>query len=406
MAGAAGRIRKAWAEAGPGLDRWLIRLIVFGIFLRFILLWTTFGSNDTRYWGNFADSVLARGLIGAYQEHEFLNYPPLATMMVTGLRWIAETSGAWFPALLRLPAVIADLVAIGLLYRYWLPKGRRMALTVAAAYALAPIVILSSAYHGNTDTIYAVALLASVILLSKDRGLAAGLVFAFAINIKLVPLIVGPALLVAAWQRKQHIAFLAGSATGLIGFAPLVLTKPGLLVTNIVGYLPNPTQWGLSGLSSVFPDVVTLAELASIIENNVRIVLLVVTIGGLIICIMRGQRDPVRLAVWPTMAFLAYTPTVAPQHIIIAAGLIFAADIGWAVGWTLATSAYAIAVYLFHLDPVLRPFVSAFYGAVDAWVVGLGFVALITSAIAGWQVSMTVAPDDGSRELDEVNANR
>ncbi|MBK5268806.1 MAG: DUF2029 domain-containing protein, partial [Acidimicrobiia bacterium] len=396
----------AWTEAGPGLDRWLIRLIVFGVFLRFVILLTTFGSNDTSYWGEFADGVLAHGLIGAYERHEFLNHPPLAILMVTGLRWISDTSGIGFPALLRLPAVIADLVAIGLLYRYWLPKSRRMALTVAAAYAVAPIAILISAYHGNTDTIYAVALLAAAILLSKDRGLAAGLVFAFAINIKLVPLIAGPALLVAAWQRKQHIAFLAGSATALIGFAPIVLTRPGLLVTNIVGYLPNPTQWGLSGLSWMFPDAGWLTTLARSLETNVRVVLVAVTIGGLIAAIKRGQRHPVRLAIWPVMAFLVFSPSVAPQHIILAAGLICAADIGWAIVWTLATSAYAIAVYVSYLDPALRPLVSAFSGPVEGWVVILGLVALATSAMAGWKVSMTVVPDDGLARVNPVDTNR
>lgn len=387
------RIQASWSESEIAVERWLIRAIVLGILTRLLLLAGTYGSNDVFYWSQYGDSVLANGLFGAYDEYEFLNHPPLATLLVTGLRWIYQTTGIPFRSLLKLPTVLADLVAMGLLYRVWLPQGRRRALTVAAAYSITPLTILMSAYHGNTDTIYAVALLASAVFIGKRRGLLGGLAFAFAFNIKLIPLIAGPALLAAAWHRKQPLQFLAGAATGLLGFIPLALAEPDLLAHNILGYTPFPNQWGTDGIQSLLGESQFIEELANIHYTNTRLILLAATVTGLFVASRRGQRDTVRLAVWPAAAFIAFTPSIAPQHLILLAGLLYAAHLRWAIIWSIATSAYVIAVYSFYFLPDAL-LVSSFDGPVPNWIVTLGLVGLAVTALAGWKVSTAPPSND------------
>ena len=75
-----------------------------------------------------------------------------------------------------------------------------------------PVRILVSGYHGNTDAVYAMlSLLAVYLLQDRNRPLLAGLALGLAINIKLIPVLLIPPLVLAAQSIREMLCSLPAS---------------------------------------------------------------------------------------------------------------------------------------------------------------------------------------------------
>ena len=221
---------------------------------------TTHGTNDVRTFQQFASVIGHVGPVGIYgvahPATDLYNHPPL-----TGdLLWLLEKisrHGVSFPLLIRLPATVADLftsLIVFELVRGWTGSNRR-AMWSAIGMACSPILIIISGFHGNVDPLFILLVLLSVWLLTERRlPLPAGIAFALALSIKVVPLVALPVLLLWALLRGRRtlLMFAAGLiATLAVVWGPAAVEHWSVLRTNVLGYNGwSSPQWGLAQILS------------------------------------------------------------------------------------------------------------------------------------------------------------
>src|SRR6185369_3023495 len=81
----------------------------------------------------------------------------------------------------------------------------RSARTKLALVAAAPVSVMVSGFHGNTDPVMIFLALVSVLLLVKERPTwAAGLAMGASLCVKVVPIVFWPALLlwISGWRKR------------------------------------------------------------------------------------------------------------------------------------------------------------------------------------------------------------
>jgi Glycosyltransferase family 87 len=194
---------------------WLLLAIgLIGVAARLSLWWVSTGTVDVKNWRRFGEEIANHGLAWTYSSDERFNHPPLIGLYVGAVWDITAGDPANFARLLKVPALIGEAIAIFALMR-------RLGAPAFAAYATAPAAILVSSYHGNTDSLYIAVILLAALAFQSERFFWAGLLFGAALNVKLLPLLLLPLLLIAAPSRRALARMLAGLSIGTIPYLPL-----------------------------------------------------------------------------------------------------------------------------------------------------------------------------------------
>ncbi|MEU1278281.1 glycosyltransferase family 39 protein [Streptomyces sp. NPDC005805] len=219
-----------------------------------VLAATTRGPADVRIFDAFAAVIARVGPVDVYAtpipDQPVYNHPPLAGLMLLGFDGL-EGLGIPFGGLIRAPACLADLVSALLVLE--IVRRRRSpgaALACALGFALSPVLVATSGYHGNTDSVAIMFMvLAAYLLAERGRPGAAGVAAAVAISVKLVPVVAVPALAVAALRagRPAAVRFGAGFLAVLaVLWGPALATVPAGLGEKVLGYEGGPWRlWGL-----------------------------------------------------------------------------------------------------------------------------------------------------------------
>ena len=244
-------------------------------------------------------------------------YPPVALLLmapsfalVTAL-WAAP----WAERLaIKLPFILGDLVlafVAAALVREMLKddpeKAARRAAWVEKALLLNPFLIFISAAWGMFDALIVLFLLASVLLVLKERPAWAGVCFALACLVKPFPVVLGPLFLgfVGArlgWRRAAPAFVGAGAAAGLLLCLPFLLDAPlGFLQMTLLNHAQRPPQgFTLVGVPLAFGWVSDVTGIP--LPRHVRpetlsqaSFLLLATLALLLSTRMLGLRDPRRL---------------------------------------------------------------------------------------------------------------
>jgi Gpi18-like mannosyltransferase len=106
---------------------------------------------------------------------------------------LSQKIGVSFPTVFKLPMLLADAVACWLLHQIVARRAGTISGWVSAGvYAIAPISILITAHHCNTEPLYVMLALAAALATDRGRPLLAGLLLGAAINVKLVPVLLIP----------------------------------------------------------------------------------------------------------------------------------------------------------------------------------------------------------------------
>lgn len=232
------------------------RKLLFGaIFLAALAkLWlslNTYGTNDITSWKMFADHIYPDGLFTIYAADDQFNHPPAMAMGLWLLSLIVETAPDLFPFFFRLPAILADIGSACLVWKFalhYVPSRTRLLLVLV--FALNPVSIMVSGFHGNTDPIFTFLILASAfILVFKSAPALAGCIFGLALNVKIVPLILLPAFFFWLQGWRPRMRFGSGAAAVfLAGFALHFIRVPNDILHNVFGYDSFGGFWGISRL--------------------------------------------------------------------------------------------------------------------------------------------------------------
>jgi Glycosyltransferase family 87 len=289
----------------------------------------------------------------------------LAAELKTGLPWQVAV---------KLLPVSCDVATIGLVGRFARPPVRGNAQLI---YALLPLAILVSAWHGQIEPI-AIALGLSALLLARQRRvLWAGIALGLAIASKTWPALFAPGVLsdIPRTRWWQAAAAAVAVIAALLASIRLFLHDSLRHAVPIINYGSFVGSWGWTG-------VLRYLQLAGAGFTGPRVdefqhlgtLLTVVTLAVVLLVFRRCSAPDLTLAL--LLAFLAVTAGFGPQYLLWPAALLCASRRpAWYVYLFLA-SAYTGFFYLYAYPN---------HESLNSWpgaLLQVGSILLIAAAIA------------------------
>lgn len=207
-------------------------LLMLGLIVRYILACIDSGyESDMNCFSYWADMVYRDGIGNFYTAEVFTDYPPgyMYVLWVIGAIRSMIPSLADSTILVKMPAMICDLITAGLVYKIAHKRFNEISSVLFAGfYLFNPVVLIDSAMWGQVDSVFTM-LVAIVAYLAAERKLIPSyFVFAIAVLVKPQALILTPILLCAIldqvffhdfkWKR-----FWTELGMGLLAIAMMVL---------------------------------------------------------------------------------------------------------------------------------------------------------------------------------------
>lgn len=194
----------------------------------------------------------AQDLPGFYSSGIFADYPPgyLYVLFLIGklkVLLLLENDSRAFLGLIKMPAIIADMATVFLVYRLAnAHRGRRYALALSCMYGFNPAIIVNSAAWGQVDAVFTLFIAISVVCLAKEWLTCSAISFALALLIKPQALIFSPLFLCAAFDRLLFQSFTrnwkrvlvstsAGIAVGIAAIIPFAIKEGPLWIFRHYG---------------------------------------------------------------------------------------------------------------------------------------------------------------------------
>jgi hypothetical protein len=218
---------------------------------KILLALNTYGSNDVYAWERFARWSRIFGA-GLYRADPAFNHPPSIIHVLHAMTWLTSTTGVFFPFWLRLPAIIADPAGLWIVWRIF---ARRLDDPVVRwgllLLAISPTLMMVSGFHGNTDPVVMFFVLLSVWLTEDGASdWASGAAFGAAMCVKVLPLIVLPALFFYRPGLRRRAAYLSSAMiVMLVCWSPYLFQAPVAILHQVFGYQSIYGHWGLSWLA-------------------------------------------------------------------------------------------------------------------------------------------------------------
>ncbi len=248
-------------SALPGWRRSIAGLAIVALACKLALAWCTAGTNDMRTWEADLQVITAEGGSAVYKEFvpiyesgmvthtQVFNHPPMMISVLRVWGWLADQTGVPFRFWLRATSSLADLGTLALLYLAASRGVWRIGGPALCVLAASPVAIFVSGFHGNTDPILTFLIVGSAFLIEGgDHVAGSGLLLGLAMEIKIVPLLLVPAILLMLPSYRQRVIWCASAAcTALLPAVPYWLVARGML-KNIFGYGSDAGVWGFSYL--------------------------------------------------------------------------------------------------------------------------------------------------------------
>ena len=334
-------------------------LALAAFIMKIVLAASTYGTNDVKTFEEMQEKFESRGAEALYNEGTEaryggrvlevpqMNHPPFVLRLLQFWDWCHRIFGGSRGFWLRLTCACADLFAFVLVWL--LLRGVAANFWSLAVLGVAPVAVMISGFHGNTDPIMISLVVAAAF--SVDRRLPiwlAGAAFGASCSIKVWPLILMPIFILSAGAWKRRALFLGSFAVvvGLLGL-PWLFTLRNLIANRVFDYTPFEGWWGLSfafpGHGIALRRLVFIVILAAAVYMHKRVPSVFVQCGIV------------------SFLFLFLTPGFGPQYL------------AWAVPWTVAAGWPAAA--LFHLAAGFYIFqIYAAWSAHIPWYFGNAYV--------------------------------
>ena len=222
-------------------------------------------SSDTACFAAWADRIYRLGPGSFYSPDVFTDYPPGYMYLLYPIGALCARAGfVWLGSahliLLRMPAILCDLISGGLLCL----EGKKrfspaQVLFLCAAYLLNPAVILNSAVWGQVDSVFTLALLIMCLSLMEGRMLPAYISFGAGLLVKPQTLFLGPVILAAF---LEYIILKDFSLKKL-------LVNLGQIIGTCLGMLLLCLPFGLSNVGKQYFSTVGSYPYASVNAYNI-----------------------------------------------------------------------------------------------------------------------------------------
>src|SRR5258708_30932165 len=263
--------------------------------------------------------------------------------------------GFAFAFVIRVPASVADVVTQRLSFEM-LRARRSLGQATAAALLVAcsPVLFMFPVFHGNTAPVFVMFTLLSAYLLTYRpwpeltwaAPALAGVAFALALNVKLVPIVVLPTLLLLAARlgRRQLASFGVGSAVVMLPlWGPVVLGQWQPFHQDVLEYAGNSRrQWGLSEFAHLAHEPTSAI---TFLTGPGRFLALLFS-ALLPALLLYWRRDASLPAIGLSLAlFLLLSPAFGTQYLAWPLAAAYLIDLGAATLYNLSAGALLAEVY-------------------------------------------------------------
>jgi hypothetical protein len=408
-------------------------LVLGGLVVLAIVLGTLLRWNGGLVGGDVADVAAYRGHVELTRAGRNVYASDIRYPYFPG--WLAVEMAAYqLSVQWRMPLwhVIRGTIVVGdalLCLALWWAAGRTWGRTAgrwaAVVYALNPIAILISGYHGQFDALPSLfSILAAGLLAGRPRPVPAGLLLGVAMALKPFP-----ALLVPVFMRAPGLSLVSRALVGALSLAvvgavtaPYLLADAAGVVQNVGGYGGLNDQ-GVGGLLRALwlyraGNIYLPGAFGTEVSATTRWLALA-AIGLTFLLTLRAPLPRAAAAVY--LAFLSFFGGVSTQYLLWPLPWLLLSGLSplWALWYGVAAAAGAVGFYMVYwpqmiLGPPWRGpmpenatiFVVgqalAWLGIVTTWVasVGRGFlalrhswparVALLATLVAGYPVAAQV----------------
>lgn len=348
----------------PGF--WITALAFLALLIKLAVASNTFGTNDVAAFYTFSRSLADHGLEWTYQNgvvwfsgRPIFNHPPLVAYYLQFIRALSQQEffrsyGISFPFLLRLPGIIADFVVVLVLVRLSQRNARFHISTWALAlFAISPVSLMVSGFHGNTDPILVMFLVLAAYMVMRERPVLSGVFLALSCQIKVIPLLLLPIFFFFWLARGRALRFtISFVLLWIVMWAEPLLKFPALCFKNVLTYSGYWGGWGISywlrltgwpQFSGTSPFNLPWAAAAAAFVLKLGIIVTVLVIAWRRRCVpARGIFDSIAYA-W--IVFFVFSPAISLQYLVWLAPFILILS-PTLYGWlTLSSSVYLFFFY-------------------------------------------------------------
>jgi hypothetical protein len=329
---------------------WIVGFGLIALMLKLVIAFNTVGTNDVVSFYGFAKALSQHGLEWTYRHNIPFNHPPLTAYYLRGIyalteqRWCQDL-GIHFPFLLRLPGIIADFLVILVLLR--LTKTElRIPTWALALFALSPVSLMVSGFHGNTDPVMVMLLVLASLFCLRGKSVWCGLFLALSCQIKIIPLLLLPIFFFFWVSRRRAVSFsLPFVSASLVLWAEPLLKFPALFFKNVLSY---GSFWGIWGIT-YWLRLTNLAMFRmekffydiSPMESSVVTVLKLIIIAAVLIIAWRrrdlGERAFLDSVAYAWIVFFVFAPGVCAQYMVWLAPFVLVLSPVF-YGWLAASS--------------------------------------------------------------------
>lgn len=325
-------------------------------------------------------------------------YLPLQMWVFAAAERLEAITPLSFLFWVKLPAIVADTALTALVGGCAAALGRRtLAPALAFTYALNPVSLLVTGFHGQFDAVPTALLVSAWALITFRQGrwpvLASGLLFGLAVADKTWPAMVAPVLLWRLDTGRRRLGFLAAAvapvAACLALYEAIVPGGARHAIAVASGYHGVAGVWGYSGLMvELSPRIEEEALKARALEIAPRVMAVAMALGFFAAARLRRDIDRMALLIavlyvaaagWGTHWLLWLMPVALigarrwAAVYAVAAGLyaltVYIAFGGILWGFTLVTNSLQPVGWLFWVGALL-------WGGLTAGVFGIALVAL------------------------------
>jgi hypothetical protein len=376
----------------------IVALALVALTLKLAIAYNTIGTNDAVFFYGFAKVLSQHDLEWTYQHSQYFNHPPLTAYYLRGIyalteqRWCQDI-GVHFPFLLRLPGIIADFLVVLVLLRMT-KMDLHIPTWALALFALSPVSLMVSGFHGNTDPVMVLPLVCAAWMSLRSRPMLAGLFFALSCQIKIAPLLLLPAFVFFWLSQGKSREFLIPVAitTAILWLEPRV-NFPMLFAKNVLAY---GSYWGMWGITYCL-RLTGLSEFSRVSFFDLELgQTLVITVLKIIIVIaaliMAWQRRHARglafveTLAWTWLMFFILAPGVCPQYLVWLAPFILLASPSLYTALAISSSIFLFAFYNITSGGLPWSVALAMDESSQHWIVWslLPWSVLIAGAVVLW----------------------
>ncbi|MCU1329692.1 MAG: rane protein [Bryobacterales bacterium] len=220
----------------------------------------TYGTNDASMWESSAAIVrdtgggaIYKGLVevrdpeGKPLHRQVFNHPPFMIRVLAGMNAVKVATGIPVRVTLRLVDAAADVGTVILTAAILRHLFGSIPLPSMLLVVIAPAWMCISGFHANSDPLL-VFFLVLTVYLAEVRACTgwAMVAFAFATGIKVVPIVLFPALFLWCNSWRERVRALLIIATfWLVTACPWLIHTPAAMMGHIFGYRSPTGLWGI-----------------------------------------------------------------------------------------------------------------------------------------------------------------